>query len=183
MDPSDRSVTQRADKRDETLTTKKFKLPEWLKRELTTYANQHYQGNASQLLREAIDDHIDTLEGDNEYTIKKIEIKISDLTEQVRELTEKIESEQNATTLQRQQLQQVQQSDTETRESDNGSLQTKVYEIVSTAEPPLKLKEIQEQTEAEILQVQQSVTELVDRGLLTESKSDNQPTYEVNTSN
>jgi hypothetical protein len=167
------------------LASKKFKLKPGLRDQLEEQAEEHYSGNASELIRAALNDHFRTLEGENEYVVRKLQAKIADLEEQVAELTEIVEQGDSKQHIrQPQQLRSRQQSEAGVSEQSsspsNGDLQSAVYRTLQDADSSrLTLGELEKRTDAEIVALHDTVEYLVDRDILTRVADVEQPTFEI----
>jgi chromosome segregation ATPase len=183
-------VAESATSSDSSLRTKKFHLEKSLKQELKKYAEKHYQGNASQFIRAAIKDHVRTLEGESEYDLKKLQIKLEKIEETLAELRQTIsESNHSQPSVQHQQSQLTQQirkqSDSDEQSPPpsgrNSRLQTRIYRSLEDADSlQLTLGELSQQTDSDISELASTIETLVDRGLLRSVSHTEQPTYAIN---
>ena len=69
---------------------RKFTITESLDNELQGLANRHYRGNVSLCLRAAIEDHIQTLEGEGDITTRRLIAQIDEVGQRQQVLLEKI---------------------------------------------------------------------------------------------
>jgi len=194
MVPPNQSTTKRADNKEWDLVEKKFKLSNPLKKKLKKYATRHYQGNASQLIRAAINDHFRTLEKENEYEVQRLENKISSLEDQISELVNQVEE------IQQQSLAQYvveptssikhsnnsnQDSPTVSTTESKGSatVQNEIYNLLSK-QGRLSVAEIAEHIDEGPLEIQENINQLVEnRGFVTSTDQTGTVKYKIKTPN
>jgi predicted transcriptional regulator len=172
MDPPDQAVAQWTDKHNQTLTTKKFKLRSGLKGELETYADQHYQGNSSALIRVALKAHFRSLEGENEYAVKELEKRIADLEQQIGafldQIDENLEQLSKEDTVDRSVMSESSadsnQNDltVETAEPQGSAdLQNEIYLLLSE-QGPMTVPEIANQIDEDPLKIHVNISQLIE---------------------
>ncbi|WP_336326471.1 ribbon-helix-helix domain-containing protein [Halovenus sp. HT40] len=165
---------------DTPIVRRKFTLPESLDDQLTEYAKKYYTGNRSEFLRCAIQDHIRTREGYDEFAIEKVQTTLEDLIERVDELEET--TKENAapqplhTTPDARQPAATESSET----LGDMDAQRTVHQCLLNAEPKgLTFSEVNDRLDADSMAIQAAIDELLSKEFI-EQKNSEQPTkYQI----
>lgn len=155
---------------------RKFTITTDLDSELEEMAAQHYQGNVSLCLRQAIVDHRETLNGNGQVTLKR-------LTRTVRQIQDDIEDLERATETVREYVQNrnratpVMQAEPAESESVPSAAFSQVIQVIEDGETPLRAEDIIERVELPPGLVRRTLGRLLDRSYLSRT-SDAPPRYQ-----
>lgn len=126
---------------------------------LEELANEAYAGNRSACLRAAIEDHANSLEGENEFSVKKLESAVQDLEKQLVERMDSLieESSENA---------HVDRSDNFSEgQNRNSGIQHSIYRTIPE-QGSISLDEIVSQTEQPLGAVGNALQSLCKQGVV-----------------
>ncbi|MFU1780568.1 hypothetical protein ACM16X_04210 [Haloarcula japonica] len=162
MDPEDTEFVRR-----------KFTITKELDTELEDMAAQHYQGNVSLCLRQAIADHRQTLDGDVRLLLKR-------LSKTVRQIQGDIEDLQQVTEAVHEYVGDPNRSATSVQaglSKSGSSTSRQTIRVIEDAETPLRAEDIIERVELPPRVVRRTLGRLIDQSLLSRT-SDAPPRYQ-----
>jgi hypothetical protein len=165
---------------DITFVRWKFTLPESLAEETNQYANDHYAGNRSQFLRGAIKDHVRTLDGNDEFTVKQVHEMLKDLTKEVDDLEATVEEYANSQPTQSP-PNPKEPTATEPSESlGDSTVQREVQQCLLNADSGvLTLSELNDCVDADPMNVQAALEELLDKEFIDAEISNQTTRYQI----
>lgn len=155
---------------------RKFSLPSDLNERLVNLAEDHYLNNKSQFLRRAIRDHARTLENKDEFAIKQLQAEVESIGDEIEEIRELVEekSVRNSSKLTK---------DDKTEESTKfggAAVQRSVQKcLIKTDEAPLTLNELIANVDADPMEVQAAVEELLEKEFLKRVSDAEQTAYQI----
>lgn len=154
-------MTEHASDEESVFTRRKFTITETLDSELDGLADRHYQGNVSLCIRAAIEDHVQTLEGEGDITTRRLIAEVNEVSEGQQALLGKIAAIESA-------LEDESQQTPETQQTPQGdSLSTndrQVLEAIASAEAGLHVDDLLETIDLPKEQTLAALGSLVDRG-------------------
>jgi len=152
---------------DPEIVRRKFTLSQQLDQQLVTMANDHYTGNVSLCLRQAIQDHKASLAGESRLTLKRLRRDIQnvqagfeDLHDVLELISERIDTNQSQT--------DAKQNTTR----DNHRAVTGIREELATCQKPLRCEDLAERLDLKQPQVRRSLGRLIDLGYVTRSREE-----------
>lgn len=155
---------------------RKFTITERLDAELEDMATQHYQGNVSLCLRQAIADHRQTLDGDGRLALKRLSKNVRQIegdVEDLKQVTETIREcmgDPNRSTV-------SERTGLSDPVSPTSTASRHVVRVIEDAEVPLRAEDIIERVELPPSVVRRTLGYLIDRSLLSRT-SDTPPRYQ-----
>lgn len=156
---------------------RKFTITEGLDDELGDLADDHYQGNVSLCLRQAIADHKATLNGEGRLTLKRlnqnvreVEELLVDIAQTVGSLSEEVDefAQQNSSSA----------SITPSAESEWEKTAQIVFSVLDEANGPLRFEDIVERGGLKPMAAMKGLGRLKDVGYVFQS-SDNPPRFYI----
>jgi len=158
---STQPMTERTTNTEPVFTRRKFTITETLNSELDGLAERHYQGNVSLCIRAAIEDHIQTLEGDGDVTTRRLIARVEDVSESQQVLLHKLTALESELEADGQHTTEVHQG------TDNKLLppsDQQVLEAVAAAEAGLHVDDLLETLDMPKERTLAALGSLIDRG-------------------
>lgn len=169
---------------DMDIKSRKFTLHKDLDNKLEEYADNYYQGNKSRFLRAAIKDHIRTLEGEDEITLREVLSELRQLRGEFEEQMQSLEEHTQSSHTAQANLKRKQTNQKQTDGSINEDRVKKVSRIVHRClegadSQSLTLSEIVSRVEEESYEVQAGLEELLERDWVVADDQDDSTQYRI----
>lgn len=155
---------------DHDFTRRKFTLTEQLDSDLERMAANHYQGNVSLCLRQAITDHRETLNGNGRLTLKQLVQTLQQVQDDVTDIERKIETQANQA--QQQATCQSKPASAAVQKQQIGPNARHILSILAEAGSPLRVADINERADLKPVVVRQSLDYLIDQGYVFSTDND-----------
>lgn len=154
-------MTEHSTNAEPAFTRRKFTITETLDSELNSLAERHYQSNVSLCIRAAIEDHIQTLEGDGDATTRRLIAEIDEVGDTQQVLVRKISALESALETEGQQTDETSQSP---RTGALPPTRRQVLDRIAAAESGLHVDDIMETLDLPNEHILAALGSLVDRG-------------------
>ncbi len=155
---------------DHDFTRRKFTITDTLDDDLKRIADDHYQGNVSLCLRQAITDHRETLNGNGRLTLKQLLQALQQVQDDVADLSKEVE-----TLIDQRQSQAPCQSGSASATAQGQQIAPdtgQILGILKNADRPLRVADINERANLRPIVVRQSLGDLIDQGQVFSTNDD-----------